>query len=112
MEIKSWFTAPSLMTITDEQIRQMLCRTIPSVRKRKSVSLPVLSPSKRTRTDPKNDLECKEEPRCLVLPAILSSTSRHILRPVANQFFTTQSTSKVSVTSNGTHFCPYMVLMR
>lgn len=107
-EIKPWFTTTTSMTITDEQIRQILCRTIPTVRKRKSVSLSVLSSSKRTRTG----LECKEEPHCLVLPSILSNTSRHILRPVANQFFTSQSTSKVSVTSNGTHFCPYMILMR
>lgn len=117
MEIKPWFTSPSVSLVTDDDIRQMLCRTIPTRRKRKSTDLSTLS--KRSRINSNADqemntetIDCKQEPHVLQLPSILSTTSRHILRPVANQFFTTQSTSKLSLTSSSTHFCPYLILIR
>ncbi len=92
----------------------MLYRTIPTRRKRKSIDLS-LSLNKKSRIDSDNqevNIDCKEEPRVPQLPSILSTTSRHILRPVANQFFTSQSTTKLSVTSSSTHFCPYLILIR
>ena len=95
----------------------MLCRTIPNRRKRKSTDL-TSSMNKRLRIDSDNqevhtdNIDCKDEPRVPQLPSILSTTSRHILRPVANQFFTSQSTTKLSVTSSSAHFCPYLILIR
>jgi hypothetical protein len=92
----------------------MLYRTIPTRRKRKSIDLS-LSLNKKSKIDSDNqevNIDCKEEPRVPQLPSILSTTSRHILRPVANQFFTSQSTTKLSVTSSSTHFCPYLILIR
>ncbi|CAF1368925.1 unnamed protein product [Adineta steineri] len=114
-EIRSWFTSSSsslVTTISDDNIRQMLYRTIPN-RKRKSVNISSTS-DKKSKIDHNNDndIDCKQEPRVPPLPSILSTTSRHILRPVANQFFTSQSTTKLSVTSSGTHFCPYLILIR
>jgi hypothetical protein len=103
-----------MTTITDDCIRQMLYRTIPTRRKRKSIDLS-LSLNKKSKIDSDNqevNIDCKEEPRVPQLPSILSTTSRHILRPVANQFFTSQSTTKLSVTSSSTHFCPYLILIR
>ena len=116
MEIKPWFTSPSIAPISDDIIRQMLCRTIPNRRKRKSVSL-TSSSEKKSKVDHDGDddddnIDCKQEPSVPLLPSILSTTSRHILRPVANQFFTSQSTTKLSVTSSSTHFCPYLILIR
>jgi hypothetical protein len=106
------------MPITDECIRQMLYRTIPNRRKRKPTDL-TSSMNKKLRIDSDNQevhvdtiVDCKEEPRVPQLPSILSTTSRHILRPVANQFFTSQSTTKLSVTSSSAHFCPYLILIR
>jgi hypothetical protein len=98
----------------------MLYQTIATRRKRKSVDL-ISSSNKKSKnnsidhednTDNINEIDCKKEPRVPQLPSILSTTSRHILRPVANQFFTSQSTTKLSVTSSSTHFCPYLILIR
>jgi hypothetical protein len=106
-----------MTTISDDNIRQMLCRTIPSRRKRKSINLSS-SLNKKSKSDSidqddnTNEIDCKQEPQVPQLPSILSTTSRHILRPVANQFFTSQSTTKLSVTSSTTHFCPYLILIR
>lgn len=119
MEIKPWFISPLTSVITDEDIRQMLYRTIPTRRKRKSMDSSSSILNKRSRIDSNDDeeinadtIDCKQEPHILQLPSILSTTSRHILRPVANQFFTTQSTSKLSLSSSSTHFCPYLILIR
>jgi len=98
----------------------MLYQTIAIRRKRKSIDLISLSNKKsktnsidhEDNTDNINQIDCKKEPRVPQLPSILSTTSRHILRPVANQFFTSQSTTKLSVTSSSTHFCPYLILIR
>jgi hypothetical protein len=110
-----------MTTISDDNIRQMLYRTIPSRRKRKSINLSS-SLNKKSKSDSigqddinnnnTNEIDCKQEPQVPQLPSILSTTSRHILRPVANQFFTSQSTTKLSVTSSTTHFCPYLILIR
>jgi hypothetical protein len=98
----------------------MLYQIIATRRKRKSVDL-ISSSNKKSKnnsidhednTDNINEIDCKKEPRVPQLPSILSTTSRHILRPVANQFFTSQSTTKLSVTSSSTHFCPYLILIR
>ncbi len=106
--------------ISDDTIRQMLYRTIPTRRKRKSLNLSS-SLTKKSKnysidhgnnTDNIDEIDCKKEPIVPQLPSILSTTSRHILRPVANQFFTSQSTTKLSVTSSSTHFCPYLILIR
>ncbi|CAF3930780.1 unnamed protein product, partial [Rotaria sp. Silwood1] len=97
-------------------IRQMLYRTIPIRKKRKSMNLSS-SISKKSRIDIINhndstdDIDCKQEPRVPQLPSILT-TSRHVLRPVPNQFFTSQSTTKLSITGSSTHFCPYLILIR
>lgn len=118
MEIKPWFTSPPSSVIADEDIRQMLYRTIPTRRKRKSLdSSSILNKRSRINSNDDRDIhtdtiDCKQEPHILQLPSILSTTSRHILRPVANQFFTSQSTSKLSLTSSNTHFCPYLLLIR
>jgi len=111
VEIKPWFTSSLVSTISDDNIRQMLYRTIPNRRKRKSVNLPSSS-EKKSKIDHEDTTDCKQEPRLPQLPSILSTTSRHILRPVPNQFFTSQSTTKLSVTSSSTHFCPYLILIR
>jgi hypothetical protein len=109
VEIKPWFTSSIMTMITDDCIRQMLYRTIPNRRKRKSMDLS-LSLNKKSKIVSDNqevhidNIDCKEEPRILQFPSILSTTSRHILRPVANQFFTSQSTTKLSVTNSSTHF--------
>ena len=109
-----------MTAISDDNIRQMLYRTIPSRRKRKSINLSS-SLNKKSKSDSidqddnnnnTNEIDCKQEPQVPQLPSILSTTSRHILRPVANQFFTSQSTTKLSVTSSTTHFCPYLILIR
>jgi hypothetical protein len=95
----------------------MLYRTIPSCRKRKSINLSS-SLNKKSKIDSIDhednidEINCKKEPKIPQLPSILSTTSRHILRPVANQFFTSQSTTKLSVTTSSTHFCPYLILIR
>lgn len=117
VQIKPWFTSSINSTITDECIRQMLYRTIPTRRKRKSVnfSSSFNKKSKNNAMDSReitDEIDCKQEPKVPQLPSILSTTSRHILRPVANQFFTSQSTTKLSVTSSSTHFCPYLILIR
>jgi hypothetical protein len=100
----------------------MLYRTIPNCRKRKSIHLSSSSSLNKNskidsidhgnNTDNIDEIDCKKEPRLPQLPSILSTTSRHILRPVPNQFFTSQSTTKLSVTSSSTHFCPYLILIR
>jgi hypothetical protein len=98
----------------------MLYRTIPISRKRKSINLSSSSSplNKKLRIDSNDhdvntdNIDCKQEPKVPQLSSILSTTSRHILRPVANQFFTSQSTTKLSVTSSSTHFCPYLILIR
>jgi hypothetical protein len=98
----------------------MLYQTIPTRRKRKSVNMSSSSDKKcktdsivhQDNTDNIDESDCKQEPRVPQLPSILSTTSRHILRPVANQFFTSQSTTKLSVTNSSTHFCPYLILIR
>ncbi|CAF0979409.1 unnamed protein product [Rotaria magnacalcarata] len=116
-EIKPWFTSSLFTSIPNDIIRQMLCRTIPSRRKRKSISSSA-STIKRSKTDGidqldnTGDIDCKQEPRVPQLPSILTTTSRHVLRPVPNQFFTSQSTTKLSMTSSSTHFCPYLILIR
>ncbi|CAF4972097.1 unnamed protein product, partial [Rotaria sp. Silwood1] len=116
VEIKPWFTSLSIITVSDDDIRQMLYRTIPIRKKRKSMNLSS-SISKKSRIDIINhndstdDIDCKQEPRVPQLPSILT-TSRHVLRPVPNQFFTSQSTTKLSITSSSTHFCPYLILIR
>ncbi|CAF1644513.1 unnamed protein product [Adineta ricciae] len=112
-EIKPWFTSTTEGNISDDSIRQMLYRTIPNCRKRKS--LMSSTPDKRSRIDHDHDdetIDCKQEPIVPPLTSILSTTSRHILRPVPNQFFTSQSTTKLSVTNSSTHFCPYLILIR
>jgi hypothetical protein len=106
-----------MSTISDDNIRQMLYRTIPNRRKRKSINI-TSSLNKKSKSDSMDhdnntdEIDCKQEPRVPQIPSILSTTSRHILRPVANQFFTSQSTTKLSVTSSTTHFCPYLILIR
>ncbi|CAF4403248.1 unnamed protein product, partial [Adineta steineri] len=53
-EIRSWFTSSSLVTtISDDNIRQMLYRTIPN-RKRKSVNISSTS-DKKSKIDHNND---------------------------------------------------------
>ena len=92
----------------------MLYRTIPNRRKRKSISSlsSINKKSKIHSTDLEDNIDCKQEPKVPQLPSILATTSRHILRPVPNQFFTSQSTTKLSVTSSSAHFCPYLILIR
>jgi hypothetical protein len=98
----------------------MLYRTIPTHRKRKLANVSSSSDKKskidsivhQDNTDNIDESDCKQEPRVPQLPSILSTISRHILRPVANQFFTSQSTTKLSVANSSTHFCPYLILIR
>ncbi|UJR09742.1 hypothetical protein I4U23_013971 [Adineta vaga] len=105
-EIKPWFTSTIVESIADDDIRQMLYRTIPNSRKRKSInaSLSTSALDKKSKLDHDHDdnstIDCKQEPIVPPLPSILSTTSRHILRPVPNQFFTSQSTTKLSVASS------------
>ncbi|CAF0860145.1 unnamed protein product [Rotaria sordida] len=120
-EIKPWFISSLITTISDDNIRQMLYRTIPNRRKRKSINLSS-STNKKSKLDTIDHdnnnnnntdvIDCKQEPRVPQFPSILTTTSRHVLRPVPNQFFTSQSTTKLSMTSSSTHFCPYLILIR